>query len=241
MSEQESIEDLKRWNEKAKEYASETGTEKDRIWLQFRELFWEALKDVKGKRVLDVGCGHGWLADKIARRGGKVLGIDGSSKLLEIARSKYYDLKFIEYDLIKGLPSLNKKFHYIIANMVLMDIPQISNLIADMRKIIHPNGRFIFTLTHPAFFRQLSDQDKETGQYFRKITGYLDEEQWDIGHNHYHRSLTYYFEILRHNRFVVSRFIEPSHIPLKYNSKEKEEFLSKIPVFLYIEAIPFDI
>ena len=39
-----------------------------------------------GKRVLDVGCGGGILADSMARRGANVLGIDLASKPLKVAQ-----------------------------------------------------------------------------------------------------------------------------------------------------------
>ena len=41
---------------------------------------------VAGKRVLDVGCGGGILADAMARRGAEVLGIDLATKALRVAQ-----------------------------------------------------------------------------------------------------------------------------------------------------------
>ena len=45
-----------------------------------------ALAPLHGKRVLDVGCGGGILADAMARKGADVLGIDLSSKSLKVAQ-----------------------------------------------------------------------------------------------------------------------------------------------------------
>ena len=44
------------------------------------------LVPLEGKRVLDVGCGGGILADSMARRGAEVLGIDLASKALKVAQ-----------------------------------------------------------------------------------------------------------------------------------------------------------
>ena len=41
---------------------------------------------LEGKRVLDVGCGGGILADSMARRGAEVLGIDLATKALKVAQ-----------------------------------------------------------------------------------------------------------------------------------------------------------
>ena len=50
-------------------------------------LAWiEDIAELKGKRVLDVGCGGGILADAMARSGADVLGIDLSTKALRVAQ-----------------------------------------------------------------------------------------------------------------------------------------------------------
>ena len=46
----------------------------------------DALVPLRGKRVLDVGCGGGILADSMARRGADVLGIDLATKALKVAQ-----------------------------------------------------------------------------------------------------------------------------------------------------------
>ena len=45
----------------------------------------DGLAPLQGKRVLDVGCGGGILADSMARRGADVLGIDLAAKPLKVA------------------------------------------------------------------------------------------------------------------------------------------------------------
>jgi 2-polyprenyl-6-hydroxyphenyl methylase/3-demethylubiquinone-9 3-methyltransferase len=46
----------------------------------------DSLADLAGRRVLDVGCGGGILADSMARRGAQVLGIDMATKPLKVAQ-----------------------------------------------------------------------------------------------------------------------------------------------------------
>jgi len=42
--------------------------------------------DVRGKRVVDVGCGGGILTETLAKAGAQVVGIDQSELTLEVAR-----------------------------------------------------------------------------------------------------------------------------------------------------------
>ncbi len=68
-----------------------------RFFLPLYEQLLEAMPDVRGMRVLDVGCGTGALALRLAERGASVTGIDASAGMIEVARGraeKREDLEF---------------------------------------------------------------------------------------------------------------------------------------------------
>src|SRR5688500_4981274 len=46
----------------------------------------EACGEVRERRVLDLGCGQGYFSRELARRGARVVGIDLSDQLIQIAR-----------------------------------------------------------------------------------------------------------------------------------------------------------
>jgi len=46
------------------------------------------LGDVAGKCVLDLGCGEGGYARELTRRGASVTGVDGSERMIEVARQR---------------------------------------------------------------------------------------------------------------------------------------------------------
>lgn len=59
---------------------------------QMRSLFLSRLpQDMKGRRVLDAGCGTGSMAIEMARRGAQVVAIDLSPSLVAIAQERYQD------------------------------------------------------------------------------------------------------------------------------------------------------
>lgn len=76
-----------------------------------------------GKRILNVGCGHGWLGARYARHGAKVVGMDGSKALIDEARATDRNAAWIVHDLDHGLPPDLGPFDVAIAHMVLMDLP----------------------------------------------------------------------------------------------------------------------
>jgi 2-polyprenyl-3-methyl-5-hydroxy-6-metoxy-1,4-benzoquinol methylase len=211
-----SVDDLADWNRNAASYSALAGTPDDTIAQQFHTVLWESLGDVHARDILDVGCGHGWLSAALATAGAHVIGIDGARELLTGAHATYPQITFIEYDLSYGLPPLDRHFDRIIANMVVMDVPEIGPLITAIRHVLKADGRFIFTLPHPCFFNYKTVRDAQTGQLYRRVTGYLQPQVWRIanfgGHNHYHHSLTYYVDQLRANHLAVTRLYEPPHI-----------------------------
>jgi SAM-dependent methyltransferase len=56
-------------------------------------------------------------------------------------------------DLVLGLPWPPGLFDRIVAHMVLMDIPVLDRLLADVAAALRPGGVFVFTILHPAWWR----------------------------------------------------------------------------------------
>src|SRR5438034_8455078 len=55
------------------------------------------LGDVRGKNILDLGCGEGGYARELANRGAQVTAVDGSARLIEVARSRSgSDIRYLQ-------------------------------------------------------------------------------------------------------------------------------------------------
>lgn len=155
--------DVELWDAVAEAYAAQP----DVTW--FKPFFRRHLGDVAGKRVLDLGCGHGSFAAELHERGAEVLGVDGSEQLLRIARERHPNVEFQHVDLSSGFTGA---FDIVVASMVLMDLPDL----AAVRPIVNDGGVLVATLLHPAFFLQKTVDDEAGG--YRMVRGYLDEEVW---------------------------------------------------------------
>lgn len=231
--------DIQDWNRAADTYSQLIGTPDDRIYQQFRNVLWECLGDLSGLDVLDIGCGHGWLSKLMLEAKANVWGIDGAAELLKKARQTCPSVEFMEWDLINGLPETNRKYDRMVAYMVLMDLPDLNKLLRDIRSGLAPKGKFIFTMTHPCFFRYKSRRDDATGELYCGVKDYLPEATWRIenfgGHWHYHRSLTYYVDCLRNHGLALTRLYEPEQIAIDV---ENAEFHRNIPKFILLESQP---
>lgn len=241
-----SSEDLARWNQAADIYARTAGGDDDSFYRRMAPFLWQQFGDVTDRSVLDLGCGHGWLAARLHQAGAQVTGVDGSVALIDIARSRHPEIEFQVHDLTTGLPSTQRTYDRIVSHMVLMDIPALDPLLADAASCLRPDGVFVFSLLHPCFFDQPPTQDPATGMWHRHVRGYLQHEQRWIesfgGHTHYHRPLAWYVDRLTSHGLAVTGLHEPPTLPAHQHPVEEwtdyERWFATIPTMIAIACRP---
>ena len=99
----------------------------------------ELLNPRAGERILDLGCGIGELAARIAGAGAAVTGIDPLGVLLEQARYKYPQIEFMESGLFEFAPA--EPFDGVFAHAVLDWISPPERALERIRELLKPVGR----------------------------------------------------------------------------------------------------
>lgn len=142
-----------------------------------------------GESVLDIGCGNGVLARRLAELGGKVTAVDFSSELIALAKERgQASGEPIRYDVADAtdedaLLALGiAQFDAIVCTMALMDMPVIAPMYRAVRQLLGENGRFVFSTMHPAFSSNhpifIMERGDANGElythYSLKISNYLD-------------------------------------------------------------------
>lgn len=139
-----------------------------------------ALGDVRGQRVLDLGCGEGHVARRVHAAGGQVAALDLSSELLRIARARGAGIEYIHGDAqdLRAFPDAT--FDIVYSNLALMDIPDLCAVYREVRRVVRAGGRFVFTLVHPCFSPPGTDvlQDAEGHFRARLVRRYTEEGFW---------------------------------------------------------------
>lgn len=248
----DSEQDLALWDAAAATYAQRVGGQGDSFYRRIRAFLWSAFGDVRGLDVLDLGCGHGWLAEEFRRAGAQVTGIDGSAALLAEARERYPGIRFLQHDLAYGLPAAPhdapqdpSRYDRVVAHMVLMDIPDLDPLLEAVGASLRPGGVFVLSILHPAFYSRPIETDAATGERYRKIPDYLTHEtRWVTsfgGHQHYHRPLSWYVERLAAHGLLVSGLIEPPSLPQADIPEDRwddyQRWFSRIPTMLAMSCV----
>lgn len=123
--------------------SSEIGEATDRLE---RRLLLELIGDVKGKQVLDVGCGDGVLGVELAIRGAQVSGIDVSEAMIrgagERARQQGLDIAF-EVAAAQQLPFSAARFDCVTAVTILCFVDDAVPVFREVARVLRPGGRLV--------------------------------------------------------------------------------------------------
>ena len=93
--------------------------------------------DKAGKRLLDVGCGAGFLSFEAKKEGYKVMAIDTSPKAVNFARKKF-KIEAVCISLLE-FPS-KEKFDVVVLNHVLEHITGLAPFLNRIKQLLSPNG-----------------------------------------------------------------------------------------------------
>ncbi len=103
---------------------------------------------VRGRRLLDVGCGTGTVAQLLSEKGFSVTGIDSSDSMLRIARKKSKDVLFIQADMRDFSSPVPFDAVYSLFSVInyLPDYTALLNFFRNMFNVVAKGGLFIFEM-----------------------------------------------------------------------------------------------
>jgi SAM-dependent methyltransferase len=210
-------------------------------WPAIRAL----LPDLRGKRVVDLGCGFGWASRWMREQGAaSVLGLDLSQKMIERARAETQEAT-VEYR-IADLDTLNlpeAAFDLAYSALTFHYVQDFDRLVRVIRKALVPAGKFVFTIEHPVFMAAahphwISDED---GRKTWPVNGYSVEGErrtdWFAkGVLKYHRTLGTTLNALIGAGFDIHRVEE--FAPTAEQIKQMPELAEELerPMMLIVSA-----
>jgi len=172
------------------------------------------LGDVRGRRVLDAGCGQGYFSRLLAERGAIVVGVEPAQALFDYAVERELErrqgIRYVQADLSRP-PDLGPPFDLCVASMVLPAIPDWAAAMRSCVSALAPGGTFVFTVNHPCFER-LWPTWRAHGCY--QVSEYL--APYEVGGPHgwdFHRPLSTYLNELIGLGCRLSEIVEPGLDP----------------------------
>jgi SAM-dependent methyltransferase len=111
--------------------------------------------DLRGQRVLDLGCGYGVASRYLAQHGAIVTGLDVSAVMLSRARQaeagEPLGIRYIHGDAAATDWWDGVAYDGVLCNMALMDIDDLGGAVTTVATVLAPGGWFSFSVFHPCY------------------------------------------------------------------------------------------
>jgi SAM-dependent methyltransferase len=158
------------------------------------------------QRVLDLGCGEGWLLRALADLGIAAVGVDGDATLVEAARlGGSSTVHVADYDaLVEAKVDIGCDFDLICANFSLLH-QDIIPLLAAMNVLLVPGGALVIQTLHPWAAAAGDYQDGWREESFAGFKGQWQPMPW------YFRTLSSWCNALDMAGFRLISLQEPQH------------------------------
>lgn len=227
------------WNRVADDWRIQVGEDGDRNRiLNSDPVLWDFAGDVVGLRVLDAGCGTGYLTKKLRDRGASVTGVDFSERMIAIAKGAHPEIDF-RVGSCTELGSLgDEEFDLVIANYVLMDTPDLAGTMRAFHRVLKAGGAAVVVFSHPCFPEggaSIPEDGNGVGYHWR--FAYFEPRKcidppWAHFQSQFiwfHRPLSDYWKAFTSAGFVVVRFEEPRITADRYHlaANERQIEISK--------------
>lgn len=189
------------------------------------------MPDLKGKKVLDLGCGFGEHCRQFVNRGAeKVVGIDISEKMLEVARVENCDPKIKYLNMpMEDIAGLEERFDVVVSSLAFHYVEDFEGVIRNIHSLLKENGIFIFSQENPLCTCHSGGdrwtRDENGNKLHLNLADYGVEGErktvWFVDDvKKYHRTFSTIVNALIEAGFTIEKMIEP--LPT-------EELLEKYP------------
>lgn len=157
-------------------------------------------------RVLDLGCGEGWLLRALEARGIDAVGVDGEATLVDAARvAGAAQVHLASYDqLVAASVDIGRDYDLICANFALLH-QDIIPLLSALHALLAPGGALVIQTLHPWAVADGNYQDGWREEHFSALKGQWQAMPW------YFRTLSSWLNALDMAGFTLSSLQEPQH------------------------------
>ncbi|MFI5355886.1 MAG: class I SAM-dependent methyltransferase [Opitutales bacterium] len=179
----------------------------------------ELCGDVRGRTVLDVGCGEGRFCRMLTERGARTIGVDPTTALIAAARVRQPQGEFHECGG-EALPLAAVSVDLAVCYVALLDIPDFRGAIAEMARVLRPGGRCVvsnlngFVTASKLFWARDDEGNKLHWTMDNYMSPRAERAEWaGISVVNWHRPLSAYMQAFLGAGLILEHYDEPVPTP----------------------------
>ncbi len=219
------------WNEASKDYQKNNKIKTKSAHYgpyALNENKLKLLGSIKGKKILEIGCGGGQCSIAFAKKGAKCTGIDISKEQIKyaekLAEKEKVNIKFI----CGSFQNLNKiksnSYDIVFSAFALQYSPDLKKVFKEVKRVLKKKSIFVFSLDHP-----FSIPIYKKWNYYKPGKKII-KETWPDGSKHkfigYSRKISNIINELIESGLILEKVIEP--LELKKNDPWQKIYDKKL-------------
>ena len=211
-------------------------------------IFNSMLPMLRGKRILDLGCGTGEFCRLAKSEGASyVMGIDCSKNMLNVAKNYNDGITYLNLPM-ENLGKLNDKFDIVTSSLAFHYVEDFDKLIGDISKLLISGGELIFSQEHPVATAFKSPKNERIdnkidihGKRYYLLSDYNNigkrVVKWNVsGVIKYHRNFSEIINTLIRHGFIITKVMESYADEEAIKKEPKYAYQNDRPYFLFISA-----
>ncbi len=250
------------WDRISENYQQKSGIPTDDVyWGDFvaTESQLKILGVVRGKRILEIGCGGAQNSITLSKWGAKTFGVDLSRKQIQhgrrLMRKENVEVSLLVCNMEK-LPFKDESFGIVTTAISLHYAPNLTAVVTEASRVLANNGYFTFSTAHPFCEGKLVKHRGKSAvalrNYFkRRIVRWVDKlpDGSKVKMHSYYRTLQDYFDALTENGFIIERYVELERLdenmlrPLdkdkigkEREAKQRYKIMGEVPYWIIFKA-----
>ena len=226
------------YDELAEAYAAMVDTKPHNAYYE-RPATLSLLPEVKGRRVLDAGCGPGAYAEWLVEHGAEVVALDANEKMVRLARQRLGSkAQVLLANLEQPLDFLaDSSFDVVVSPLVMDYIRDWESAFREFHRVLSVGGCLVFSMEHP-----YSKYD-----YHRQTSNYFEVERVEFTWRgfgkpvrvpSYRRPMSAVTNPLVKAGFILEQILEP--LPTQEFKEDEPEDYEKLihsPGFMCVKAV----
>jgi SAM-dependent methyltransferase len=199
------------------------------------------LGDLKGKRVLELGCGGAQCSIAFAKQGATAIGVDFSAQQLAFAR-RLCEREDVRVELRQGdladLAFLRaESIDLVFSSYAFGYVDDLNRVFRQVNRVLKSGAPMVFSLPHPAagiFDSEGPEPLAVRRSYFDRAP--IEREAGGVAFTDYHHSFADIYMGLVRSSYRVDLVLEPEPAPSGRRTKEWQDAFSYVPRTLIVRA-----